>query len=156
MESHLNSAGRGKGVATFYREPYALSDNITANTYQMTKVSSESEDIINVYRSEGTKSDEFLVHLMSLLNFERQITIVGDFNICAVTEKDHVILKTLKLLGFNQEVVHSTHVDGHVLDHVYLFTPRHMQAPKYRITHSSTYFTDHDMIFVSKVFIKIA
>ena len=77
-----------------------------------------------------------------------EITIVGDFNICAATEEYHKIMKTLSSMGFIQIVDLPSHKDGRVIDHVYVLSPN---DAKYEVRHLSTYFTDHDLLFVTKV-----
>ena len=59
FEKHFNSVGRGKGIATYYRSGYALSMDINCAQYQMTKISTDCHDIINVYRSGGAVTDNF-------------------------------------------------------------------------------------------------
>ena len=45
----INSIGRGKGIITFYKPSYTCSINVKSDKYQMTKIVSEAQDIINIY-----------------------------------------------------------------------------------------------------------
>ena len=85
---------------------------------------------------------------MTLLDFDRQIMIVGDFNFCAVTERNHAIFKTLSLLGFHQIVSQSTHIEGRVIDHVYYYAPDVNMLSPITVHHKSPYFTDHDLLLI--------
>ena len=58
---HVSSAGRGKGIATYYKTNLFSheQDNITRNM-QLTKFSTEDLDVINVYRPSAGNSVELL------------------------------------------------------------------------------------------------
>ena len=70
MKVHFNSVGKGKGIATYYNSTYTVSKSVTSETYQMTRVSSEFEDIINVYRSECSRTSDFIKSLISMINVD--------------------------------------------------------------------------------------
>ena len=53
MEKHLNSVGHGKGIATYFISCYSFTMDVKTENYQMTKITSVSQDIINVYRPAG-------------------------------------------------------------------------------------------------------
>ena len=79
---HLVSHGRGKGIATFYKEAFAVSGIKSRQNYQMCKVSNEDFDVINVYRSNDANSTDFLDDLRDLSGEieSRPCIITGDFN----------------------------------------------------------------------------
>ena len=96
---HFASVGRGKGIATYFKDEFRVDQDIVKATYQMTKIISEEKEIINVYRSTNAPAN-FLDDLKSLINVDRVTYIVGDFNICYKTEKTNDVVKTLLNLGF--------------------------------------------------------
>ena len=116
----------------------------------MTKISFEERDIMNIYRSAGANSLDFIHSLTSILDLGRYVMIVGDFNICALTECNHMILKHLSLLGFRQEVMQPTQLEGRVIDHVYSYAPDGKLVSPVKVHHKSPYFTDHDLLFIEQ------
>lgn len=67
--------------------------------FQMAKIASQEDDIINVYRSSNAPND-FIDELKGLINQERETHIVGDFNICFKSDRKNQIFKSLGELGF--------------------------------------------------------
>jgi hypothetical protein len=59
-EQYNNSVGKGKGISTLYTDNYQWDKDITRPYYQITKIASEHQEIINVYRSEGDDTKSFL------------------------------------------------------------------------------------------------
>ena len=68
MKNHLNSGGLGKGITTYYCDSYVFKMDVTEDKYQMTKISSRTQDIINVYRSAGASSSLFVKDLNILFD----------------------------------------------------------------------------------------
>ena len=106
----------------------------------MTKVSSSSMDIINVYRSEGAITSSFLEDLLSLYDKEETV-IMGDFNLCYTQQRNHQIFKTIESLGFNQLVKSPTHIKGRMIDLVF-------SKSFFEVLQQSPFFTDHDILVV--------
>ena len=152
FQLHLNSAGRGKGVATYHKANYAFSQDVTRSNYQMTKISSNSQDIINVYRSTDAPSSQFIDDILKLLNFTKVTFIVGDLNICFNAENNHQVIKSLENLGFVQKVLAPTHMEGRLIDHVFLFSPNQTDSTNVKVVQQSSFFGDHDIIFVRQVY----
>ena len=99
FNAHFASVGRGKGIATYFREGFTVEKVILKPTYQMTKITSEYKEIINVYRSANAPNN-FLDDLLSLINEEKITYIIGDFNICYKSEKNHGVVKSLEDMRF--------------------------------------------------------
>ena len=150
FSSNFNSIGRGKGIATFYRPCYTHIIDICCENYQITKISSDSNDIINIYRSEGAQSVDFMKDLTNLLDLNKATYLVGDFNLCYKSEKNHPILKQLRFLGFEQMVKLSTHIAGRMIDHVHFYSSS-VKSPMIKVQQQSPYFSDHDLLLVSEV-----
>ena len=146
----LTALGGGKGIATFYRPCYKHIIDVCCEKYQMTKISSESTDIINVYRSEGAQSADFMKDLTSLLDLSKVTYLVGDFNLCYKSDRNHPILMELRFLGFEQMVKFPTHIAGRMIDHVH-FHSSNVEALMIKVQQKSPYFSDHDLLLVSEV-----
>ena len=146
-----NCVGFGKGIATMFSDEYSSMLDVKDEKFQMSKISSRDLDIINIYRSKGASSADFLFHLMSAFDTTKKTMIVGDLNICGITEKNHTILVALKKFGFQQLIKYATHVEGRQIDHVFIYFPEEETELKITIHQSSPYFTDHDMFFITKV-----
>ena len=50
-KTNLNSVGRGHGTVTFYREQFALQEDVHIDRTNITKLTSPNVDVIGVYRS---------------------------------------------------------------------------------------------------------
>ena len=144
-ECHLSSAGRGKGIATYYKSSVVnhLQDNITRNM-QLTKFSTADLDIINVYRSSDGNSAELLAKLVDMITPEKALLVTGDFNICFMNHGGNRLSKGLRdKEELNQLMTEPTHIQGGHIDHVYW--RNHLQKWKDPIIERySPYYSDHD------------
>ena len=134
----------------FYKPLYTSSLNVKRNKYQMTKIVSEAQDVINIYRSAGASSDEFIKDLLGIFDSTKVTYLLGDFNLDFKTENNHPILKRISHLGFEQKVEHATHIGGRLIDHIYIFSPcNHDMGVK--VQQQIPYFSDHDILSVVEV-----
>ena len=103
---------------------------------------SEDLDIIGVYRSKfGDMRD--LVRILDTLIDDTRITIIGgDLNVCVLKAPKNIVTHTLKDRGFTQIVKTATHIEGGVLDHVYI----RQDGCKFLwdIEEFPKYYSDHD------------
>ena len=129
---------------------YIRSLNVKSDKYQMTKIVAEAQDVINIYRSDGASSDEFLKDLVKIFDSTKVTYLLGDFNLCFKKENNHPIMKKISHLGFKQKVEHATHIGGHLIDHIYIFSP-HNHEILVKILQQSPYFSDHDILSVIEV-----
>ena len=74
--------------------------------------------------------------------------IMGDFNICHTKEYFHEIYENLRKLGFKQLVEKPTHIEGRLIDYVFIACPNNEII--YTVTQQAQYFTDHDLIKINK------
>ena len=81
--------------------------------------------------------------LCRIIDCDQLTYIVGDMNICYISQKDNRLVKDLKEMGFTQLVKHPTHMEGGLLDHFY----SNGLSDHIWIQQQSPYFTDHDLIF---------
>ena len=143
---HLVSHGHGKGVATYFSKDFQISKGINKQYYQMSKVSSEEFDIVNIYCSKGANKTEFLKDLGSLASAPRPCFIVGDFNINFLRDPKEQIIKKILSCGFKQIVNYPTHKAGGLIDHVYI--KRLSWQPHTMI--NFPYYSDHGAISIFK------
>ena len=78
---------------------YSPEKDIKNEKYQLTNISSEERDVINVYRSSNA-SETFLEDMKSFINVDRLTHVIGDFNICFKSEKNNKIVKNIEEMGF--------------------------------------------------------
>ena len=150
MRKFVNSVGPGKGIVTYSKHEYSLEKNIQTSHYQITKITSATLDIINIYRSSSDVSSSCLImDLSSLFNKNKKTLLVGDLNICFINERQHKILIEIEKHGFKQQVKYPTHSAGRQIDHVYYFSPSE-DTPSLEVEQVGQFFTDHDMLIVKQ------
>ena len=142
---NLNSRGRGKGIASYYKGNSNHVININCEGFSMSKIESKNIDVIGIYRSQGANDKDLVEKLKKLID-ERKTTIIGgDMNICLRAHPDNYITKKLKELGFQQVVAESTHIDGGLIDHIYLSTNEKIVS-KWIVDYFPKYYSDHDAV----------
>ena len=148
LEQHNNSIGRGKGITTFYQQHYTWDQDITRLDYQITKLRSESLDVINIYRSAGASTEAFGHDVSYLISSGKQTLIVGDFNLCYFSDYKHQLFEALRVQGFKQIVKNPTHMEGRLIDLVFI---NNLDLDiTYQVQQQAQFFTDHDLIEVIK------
>ena len=138
--------GRGKGIAIFVRSDIFGNSSCTSlakPNLQMMKLIMPTLDIINVYRSQQEPLNEVRRHLESVVEPRKPTLVLGDFNFCYMKEKN-CLSEWFEGIGFHQVVFSATHIDGGLLDHVYLLLPD--ETGDVLIGQYDNYFTDHDTI----------
>ena len=147
----LNSAGPGKGVATYYRaDELSFKTNVKTEKAQVTKLSSANLDVINIYRSAGATDLDLVTSLGQIIDQTRLTLIVGDLNLCYVKKRDSLFLKYLDSLNFKQMTPKATHIAGGTLDLVY---SNHAVVAGYKVeaqVYSPWYtYNDHDALLIT-------
>ena len=142
MVPWLNYVGFGKGLATYCSFPYKFKQHYCLDDCQMTKISSEKLEIINVYRS--SKCTVFEDELESLIEVKKPTIICGDTNI-NVSSGSSKLLDLMTKLGFTQLVSGSSHDKGGTIDQVYInsYLRGTIKVEKTRVS-----FSDHDLLRV--------
>ena len=143
-DAFFNNAGRGKGTSVYLKRGHECAHMIAHETYQIMVVNYSMLDIINVYRSSASNSISFLKDLMDVFNSNKNTLIVGDLNVCCVTEKHHPILCKLFEVGFVQGVQYPSHIEGRTIDYVLSYFPKKQKIVK--VHQFGQYFTDHDLL----------
>ena len=144
-ELNLNNIGRGRGFATYFRPPYKHTTNSNFDGFSITKLQSENMDVIGIYRSQEGNVINLIKQLESLITEGKTTVVGGDFNICALAYPKNYIIQSLQEKGFMQIVTNSTHIDGGLIDHVYLLQGKTSKFT-YVVENLAKYYSDHDGI----------
>ena len=148
-ELHLNGNGRGKGLATYFKEKkFAVKQDITNEDLQITILESENLCVIGLYRSNADRT--LSLHLKDLIPASGNCLIIGDFNLCTRRSPSHEVFLTMKALGFVLLVSEATHFDGGHLDQAWLRIMKSTQHV-HAIELYSPYYNckDHDALLFS-------
>ena len=140
---HLNSNGRGKGVAMYTKSmlDQAFID-VKREKSQITRLKTLNIDIITIYRSQAEDDTGMVRELEHMIRNNTQTVICGDINHCFVTKRGNQVTKTLQGLGFEQLIKEASHLLGGHIDHVYSNLDR--SKFKVDIQMHSPYYTCHD------------
>ena len=136
----LNSVGLGKGLATYCSSPFKFKQHYCLQDCQLTKITSEKLEIINVYRSAQCR--DFENELELLINIKKPTIVCGDTNI-NVGATSCRLMELMTNLGFIQLVTVSTHDKGGCIDQVFVNSFLNATVKKTRVQ-----FTDHDLLRV--------
>ena len=145
LETGYANHGRGKGGAVYSKlmaKSYKWNSN---NTMQVMKTIYEKIEVINVYRSSNGQMKELIEKLREIINSKKLTIITGDFNLCAREEKTNRVIMFLQEIGFSQLVKDASHIQGRIIDHIYInCTEVVIDIERY-----SPYYSDHDALLVS-------
>ena len=64
-------------------------------------------------------------------------------NICVRTHPENYVTKNITELGFQQVVTEPTHIDGGVIDHIYI-SQKNNVVSKWIVEYFPKYYSDHD------------
>ena len=81
-ETHLNSSGRGKGLAIFQKQGYKQIRDHNEENINITMIELEDLDIITVYRSTDGNLGRLVNKLEDIINISKSTLVIGDMNIC--------------------------------------------------------------------------
>ena len=143
---HLNSSGRGKGLAIYIKgDCMKHVTDINEEYMQISKFTSNDLDLIVLYRSQNGNYEELQRHLERMINKEKPVLLVGDLNFCHL--KDTNVTKLyLQHNNFSQIVAEPTHIEGNLLDHAYVRDIA--KTHQYRTELHSKYYSDHKAVAI--------
>ena len=146
-EGHLNSTGRGKGLAVFYK--MAVDKIIDANEeyINITKLEYPKLDVIAVYRSVEGTLESLANKLSEILNPTKSTLVVGDMNVCNIKRPNNQLKRVLEGMGFKEIVREATHIDGGHLDHAYVLNLGSLKEGTV-VQLVSKYYSDHDALCI--------
>ena len=81
--------------------------------------------------------------LTDLIAKEKTTIIGGDFNVCGLKYPSNLITEELRKLEFEQIVKEATHIDGGLLDHLYIKQGKDSDFD-WELEVSPKYYSDHD------------
>ena len=146
-ELHLNSSGKGKGIATYFKASlFSHVLDIKKENMQLSHFTSSILDIIVIYRSQQGQQTELNNNLKQLENAEKPQLIIGDFNFCYLNKSGNPTRSYLENMNFSQLVTRPTHIEGNLLDQAYLGDSNGML--EITAETQSKYYSDHKGIAI--------
>ena len=94
--THLNSTGRGKGLAIFYRQGFEEIMDYNEESINITKIATQDLDIIAIYRSKDGCCDQLIHILEKIINQSKTNLVIGDMNICTNKMPKHKLKSFLE------------------------------------------------------------
>ena len=132
---------------------FRYEESVIQETHQIIKYSTSFLDkssqelrvlIISLYRSSRNPNDELLIsNIKRMIDPTRICIISGDFNLNYLTESNNIIIKELHRLGFKQMMDEPTHMQGGIIDHLYIYCPPFYKDVVIKSTLISAFYTDH-------------
>ena len=119
--------------------------NINCESFSVSKLETKNIDIIGMYRSQGANDKDMLEKLKIMIDKRKTTIIRGDMNVCVRANKENHDTKSLAELGFKQIVTESTHLDGGIIDQIYLSLRRNIGL-KLSLEYFPKYYSDHDCL----------
>ena len=143
--SHFTSAGNGKGIATYSKtNKFQNGGDYIKKEMQISKFTSDTLDVLAVYRSSKGHTVELLQQIKQMINPEKATLITGDFNVCYLNNGNNRLSRGLvEMEKFEQLIRGPTHIMGGHIDHVYWRNVGNMWTDP-EIERYSPYYTDHD------------
>lgn len=142
-----SSTGRGAGVAVYIRNEFACGVprpvTFATKECQAIRISLSSLDILAVYRSPNTDINTCIQTVLKGIDSSKSTLICGDFNVPIQYNKSNSLTTALSTRGFTQIVNEPTHLQGNLLDHVYV---RFQKGELFKQFMHCPYYSDHDAI----------
>ena len=142
---NFNNGGRGKGITTYYNSIFIHKESINEEGFSITILETEDFDVIGVYRSQHGDVRRILERLDAMIDPGKTTIVGGDMNICILSSPDNYLTKQMLGKGFLQLVKKATHIEGGLIDHVYV---KANKSCKYSwiVEDFPKYYSDHDSI----------
>ena len=122
--------------------------SVSAEGYSITKMSSDKLDIFGIYKSKDGNTRSMIMQLTGLITKNRTTIIGGDFNVCALKNPSNLITEELRKLKFEQIVKEATHINGGLLDHLYIKQGKETTY-NWELEVSPKYYSDHDCMGIT-------
>ena len=147
FELHLNSYGRGKGLAIFYkRNLFAHHEDVRGRELQTSKFTSQNLNILAIYRSQNGNLTKLNDDIDIMMQSGKPLLIIGDFNYCQSDLSTNQTKKFLKQNNFMNLIDKPTHIEGNILDQAHLHDIERTLTATASL--HSKYYTDHKGIAV--------
>ena len=114
---HLNSNGRGKGLAIYFKNSIFKHHSDRKNdNIQLSKFKSPNLDVITLYRSQPCALKTLNKLLEDMIEMGEPQLLVGDFNFCYLHASSNATGKYLRQSNFKQLINEPTHIEGNLID----------------------------------------
>ena len=132
-----------------FRDHYEFEKEIKSveEGFQILKIELDNLDIFNVYRSSNGSKEVLCSRLRDLIDTAKKTVIFGDFNICALSERNNSVTRLLRSYGFIQIVKEASHIRGRAIDHIYIKNDDYEAIVD--LERCSPYYTDHDAFLLT-------
>ena len=146
-KDHFNCVGRGGGTAVFFKANFSHEDDFCSDRINVSKLTSSNLDVLCVYRSSNGNQEVLVEYINSVINLDKNTVIGGDLNLDYQKDQDNTVTRHLLSLGFKQVVAKATHIQGGLIDHIYvkLLSP----GSFYSVELFAKTYTDHDSVHIS-------
>ena len=146
-ELSINSMGKGKGIATYYRkDKFRHVANIKKTNIQMSKFTSDILDVVVLYRSQQGNKQEMNQLIKQLENAPIPLLVIGDFNFPYLEEGTNSTQQFFTENNYSQLIGEPTHIEGNILDQAYFRDETGLLEISAEI--QTKYYTDHRGIAV--------
>ena len=115
--------------------------DIKEENFQLSKFTSDVIELVVLYRSQNGDHKHLQDILETLLDSEKPLFVVGDFNFCFIGNSSNPTKKYFHDKFFNQLVQEPTHIEGNLLDHAYMRDTKRIN--EYKTELHSKYYSDH-------------
>ena len=138
-ELHLNSNGKGKGIAIYFKKDLLKHElDIKHQNIQISKFTSSDLDLIVIYRSQSGNLNLLTQYFDKLMDREKPLLIIGDFNFCFLSDSSNLVTNYLNANSFLQLVEEPTHIEGNLIDQAHLRDIKEITSAHKRFTASTT------------------
>ena len=134
--------GRGKGVGVFFKKDASI-QKCEQDLFQFIKLRKETITVFCIYISKGCDFKK-VVESLKHYGFNNKACLLGDFNFDANNNND--LVDYMRSLNMSQIVKRATHLEGHILDQVYI-PEEIVKSTSIKLQHN--YYSDHDGISLS-------
>ena len=97
-----------------------------------------------MYRSSRNTNDASIISIIERLIEPTKICIIsGDFNLNFLTDSNNVIITALQRLKFTQVIDQPTHIQGGIIDHLYIRQPHIYREVEIISDLVAAFYSDH-------------
>ena len=142
-----------KSIAICYKDNISILNHVRLNgisvmQFQKSTFADQPINLAVVYRSPSSSQVDFVNYLTDIVEENKVDILLGDFNIIALHD---TLLTNMTLQGFQMIVTEPTHIDGGLIDHVYLRNS-FMRNKEASGLMRNIYFSNHDA-FKCKIYL---
>ena len=142
---NYNHGGRGKGIASYFTRKFTHKKNANEEGLSISMLEMEDIDVIGVYRSQEGSISQLIEKLDAMVDNTKTIVIGGDMNICVASSPNNQLTKYMREKGFAQLVKKATHIEGGIIDHIYIKFDYDCKY-SWNLEDFPKYYSDHDSL----------